>query len=82
LFQGVLLGIFGGILGILLGIGLLYSFQTFALNPDGTPVVPVLINPMFMLFSSFVAISASTLAALIPARRSSRLDPMEVIKNG
>ncbi len=82
LLQGFLLGIFGGVLGILLGLGLLYSFTTFALNPDGTPVVPILINNQFMILSAMVAITASTLAALIPARRSSKLNPIEVIKNG
>jgi lipoprotein-releasing system permease protein len=82
LLQGFMLGVFGGVLGILLGFGLLYSFTAFALNPDGTPVVPVLINFNFIGFSALVAITASTLAALIPARRSSKLNPIEVIKNG
>jgi lipoprotein-releasing system permease protein len=82
LLQGFMLGVFGGVLGILLGFGLLYSFTSFALNPDGTPVVPILINVNFIGFSALVAITASTLAALIPARRSSKLNPIEVIKNG
>ena len=81
-FQGLLLGIGGAILGILLGLGLAYAFTTFALNPDGTPVVPLYIDPAFIALSAGIAVLVSVLAALIPARRSSRLDPIEVIRNG
>lgn len=82
LFQGFLLGILGGVFGILFGLGLLWSFTKFALNADGTPVVPILINPSFILLSGFIAIAASTIASIIPARKSMKLSPMEVIKNG
>lgn len=82
LFQGLLLGVLGGFLGLLIGIGLLYAFQTFALNPDGTPVVPVIINWRFMTFSGLLAVFACTLAAIIPARKSKKLSPIEVIRNG
>ncbi|MDX9691197.1 MAG: FtsX-like permease family protein [Acholeplasmataceae bacterium] len=81
LFEGFILGIFGAIGGVLLGLGLLYSFQTFALNPDGTPVVPIFIEPNFIMFSALIALGASTLAALIPAIKSSKLTVIEVIRN-
>lgn len=81
LLQGMMLGIAGAILGILLGLGLAYVFTRFAVNPDGTPVVPLYINPAFIALSAGFAIIVSTLAALIPARRSSRLNPIDVIRN-
>ncbi len=82
LFEGLLLGIGGAIFGILIGIGLLYTFSTFALNADGTPVVPVTINPGFIALSGAIAIIASTIAALSPAIKSSKLSVIEVIRNG
>ncbi|MBC8060476.1 MAG: ABC transporter permease [Clostridiaceae bacterium] len=82
LFQGLLLGIVGGSLGIIFGLGLLTGFTKFALNPDGTPVVPLFIDYKFIAISCLIAILSATLAALVPARNSSRLQPMEVIKNG
>ncbi|MBE6069392.1 MAG: ABC transporter permease [Clostridium lundense] len=82
LFQGLILGAMGAILGIGIGIGLLLSFSKFALNPDGTPVAEIYINARFITISIAVAIISSTLAALIPARKSSKLSPIEVIKNG
>lgn len=82
LFQGFILGIIGGILGIIIGLGLLVVFTTFALNPDGTPVVPIYINYGFMGLSGLIAVVASTLAAIVPALKSRNLSPIEVIKNG
>jgi len=82
LSQGFMLGVLGGILGILLGIGLLFAFTTFALNPDGTPVVPILISPGFIGISGLIAVLASTGAAIIPALKSKKLSPIEVIRNG
>lgn len=82
LFQGFMLGILGGLLGIVFGIGLLYAFSTFALNPDGSPVVPIFINPMFIGFSGLIAVTASTAASIIPALNSKKLTPIEVIRNG
>lgn len=82
LFEGFLLGIAGAALGVLLGLGLTLAFTKFALNPDGTPVVALLIDPRFITVSAVIALVSATLASLIPARRSAKLDPMEVIRNG
>lgn len=81
IIEGLLLGLAGAVLGILLGLGLAFAFTRFALNPDGTPVVPLFINPLFIALSAGVAVVVSTLAALIPARNTSKLDPIEVIRN-
>lgn len=82
LFEGFILGVFGAILGILFGLGLSYMFTKFALNPDGTPVIPLTINAGFMVLSGGIALVASTLAALSPAIKSSKLSVIEVIRNG
>lgn len=82
LFEGAILGVFGAILGISLGFALLFMFTKFAVNADGTPVVDVYINYKFIAFSAIIAVVASTLAALVPALNSSKLSPIEVIKNG
>lgn len=81
-FQGLMLGVLGAILGILLGIGLLIMFNKFAINPDGTPVVPIYLSNGFIFLSGLFAILTSSTASLIPARLTSRLNPIEVIKNG
>ncbi len=82
LFQGLILGILGGLIGIALGLLLSFSFMIFATNPDGSPVVEIVINYNFIALSFVIAVAASTLAALIPAKKSSKLQPIEVIRNG
>lgn len=82
LFQGIILGIFGAILGVSFGIGLTTMFTKFALDSNGNPIVELYISYKFVAFSAILAIVASSMAALIPAKKSAKLDPIEVIKNG
>lgn len=82
LFQGFILGTIGSILGALVGIGLMYVFSAFVTNPDGSSLVPFYVDPTFVLLSVGISIIASTIAAFIPAKNSSKLNPIEVIQNG
>jgi lipoprotein-releasing system permease protein len=81
LFEGLILGIFGALAGIGLGLGLAYSFTVFAVRPDGTPVIALFIDPSFIALSGAIAVAACMLASLIPARRSSTLNPIDIIRN-
>ena len=80
-FQGLLIGVFAGIVGIAIGVGLLWAFTTFATS-GGESVIDFRFDIVFMLRSFVVAIIASGLAGLIPARRSLQLTPVEVIREG
>lgn len=82
LTQGLILGVMGAAAGILLGLGLSVAFTSFALNPDGTPLIPLNLNIGFIALSGGIAIAAAMAASLIPAIRSMKMDPIEVIKNG
>jgi lipoprotein-releasing system permease protein len=82
LFQGFLLGLIGAILGVALGLGLSVAFTIFAVNPDGTPIIGLTIDPGFIIISASIAIMASLLASFIPAARSAKLSVIEVIRNG
>lgn len=81
LFEGLVLGAAGSVIGVSLGVGLLLSFVTFATNPDGSPLIDLYLDLRFVLGSGAVAVLAAALAAVIPARKSARLSPMEVIRN-
>ena len=78
LSQGFLLGILGAIGGVLLGLLLTYLFSTFALTPEGEPVVPLLIDPTFIMISAFVAVISASIASILPARKSSKVSIIEV----
>ncbi len=82
LFQGLALGIVGAVVGIAFGILLIIMFSTFAVGTDGEPIIRISLSYGFVMMSAFIAIGASTIAAVVPARRSSKLSPVEVIRNG
>lgn len=82
LFQGLILGFYGAILGVLFGLGLILSFTTFARNPDGSALIPINFDVPFILFSGSIAILSALIASFIPAARSKKLSPIEVIRNG
>ncbi len=82
IYQGLLIGLVGSVAGITLGLGLLYAFNTFTADPDGTALIDLYIEYDFILRSWVVAVLASTLAGLIPARKSLRLNPIDVIREG
>lgn len=82
LLQGLLLGILGAALGAFIGIGLVRMFLWGTSLSTGTPLFPLVVdrNPILVIVA--IATASSTLAALLPARRSSKLNPVDVIRNG
>ncbi|RKD33496.1 ABC transporter permease [Thermohalobacter berrensis] len=82
LIQGFLLGFVGSIIGS--GFGMLLSklFVTFVRQDNGEPLFPIDIDLKQILVVILISTLASTFAAIVPARRSARLNPIEVIRNG
>ena len=82
LIQGFLLGLIGALAGVGLGLGLSAVFSTFVRNADGTPLVPFYFDPVFVSLSFLIAVAAATVSSMIPAGKSAKLNPIEVIRNG
>ncbi len=82
LSQGLIFGVLGSLLGIGLGLGLLKSFSTFALDELGNPVININYNVQFIFISFGIGVVSAIIASLIPAYKSKKLTAMEVIKNG
>lgn len=85
MFEGLLVGTVGTVLGMLIGLTVCYlqiHYQLFPLDPN-VYIIPAI--PVDIRWRDFVAIGSaslvlSTLAALYPARRASRLLPVEAIR--
>jgi len=82
LIQGALIGLAGSGVGCALGAGLSMLFRLALQNPDGTPFFPFALTPALFASSAAIAVAAGVVAAILPARRASRLDPAEAIRYG
>ena len=74
LVEAVVLSLFGGLIGIALGLGLAWLTTGFLR-------VPLLVDPMIVLiafgFSAFVGV----VFGYFPARRAARLDPIDALRH-
>ncbi|MGE5422765.1 MAG: ABC transporter permease [Ignavibacteriales bacterium] len=77
MFQGMALGTMGTILGFGWGLIMSKAFIFFA-NQDYT----LLLKPVTSTIIMTATIAAATLSAYIPARQVSKINPIEVIRNG
>jgi lipoprotein-releasing system permease protein len=76
LWQAAILGVAGSLGGIVASFGLLALFK---LAP--TPF-SISMQPGFVATSAAIGVCVALLSSIIPTRRTSRLDPIEVIQNG
>ncbi|MFB0519151.1 MAG: ABC transporter permease [Acidobacteriota bacterium] len=67
----------GGIVGILLGIGIIYLGQTIP-KPSSFFPLPEL-SPLVLLWATGVMIAIALFSGSLPARRAARLDPVETL---
>jgi lipoprotein-releasing system permease protein len=81
LIQGGIVGLVGSAGGVLLGSGLAAFFEAFARNTDGTPTFPIAIELPLIATAVLFAIGTGIVAALWPARRAARLDPVAAIRS-
>jgi len=85
MFEGILIGIIGTFLGVLLGYFICYlqiEYNIYPLNPAQYKVDSL---PLELLLSDFFFVSGASLlltfiAALYPAKRAAKVNPLEAIK--
>lgn len=81
LIQGGVLGVVGSIVGSGLGAVFAKLFESLAVDPSGQPRFPVILDLELFVGASALATGIGLLSAVIPARRASRLDPAQAIRN-
>jgi lipoprotein-releasing system permease protein len=80
LLQGGLLALAGSVAGSALGAGVLALWQRSARSADGTPLFALVLEPSLFTLALALATVTGLLAALAPARRAARLDPVVAIR--
>jgi lipoprotein-releasing system permease protein len=80
LLQGGIVGLLGSFLGSALASLFLALWRTLAVNPDGTPMFMIEVEPGLVLIAAAGATLVGVLAALMPARKAASLDPVVAIR--
>ena len=80
LLQGGLLGLGGAAMGSAVGTVALHAWLSYAITPEGTPLFQVTVEPTLYLMSLSIATATGLVAALAPALRAARLDPVVAIR--
>jgi lipoprotein-releasing system permease protein len=81
LIQGGFMGLAGSVLGSLLALGFLMMWRSVARNADGTPMFIIEMEPALFAAAAVAAMLVGLVAAVVPARRAARLDPVVAIRS-
>jgi len=80
LLQGGLVGLAGSVLGAALAWTLLEVFSHIFKSPDGSQLFTAQLDPALVGLAALVACGVGLMAAVIPARRAARMDPVQAIR--
>ena len=80
LYQAGMLGVLGTALGIGISLGLIGAFTSIARQGD-TGLFPIEPRLSFVLLSAGIGIAVALISAIIPYRKTARLDPIQVIQS-
>ncbi|MCE9508288.1 MAG: ABC transporter permease [Alphaproteobacteria bacterium] len=85
LIQGILLGLVGTLIGLPLGSAIMSGMMQIRFKPPGaTEIIQMPIDWGWLQFAiaSAFAMTASILAALLPARKAAHVQPVDILRGG
>ncbi len=80
LLEGAVLGLAGSVSGSLLGAAAILLWRVYARFPDGTPYLLIEFDWRLFVASAVLATLTGLVAAVAPAMRGARLDPVVAIR--
>ena len=80
LLQGALLGALGSVFGSGAGAGALMLWHAYARQADGSEFFPLLLDQQLFIVATLIATLSGLVAAIAPAVRAAKLDPVVAIR--
>ncbi len=80
LIQGGLLGFVGALAGSLVGVAGLVYWHSIVKQADGSELFPLVFERSLFVVTAILATLTGLLAAMFPALRAAKLDPVEAIR--
>jgi lipoprotein-releasing system permease protein len=77
------IGIFGGILGLICGLGLSFIIDQIPFNTASLPTIktyPINYQPIFYIIGMLFSLLTTYFAGFFPARKASTIDPVIIIR--
>ncbi len=85
LIEGFCLGVFGAIVGVVLGGGIIFVLNTieipFQFGRGGSFVLAPTVHPLEVTLVSALVVAISILASLQPAFQASRMEPIDALRH-
>jgi lipoprotein-releasing system permease protein len=83
IFIALSIGVFGGILGLLVGFGMSNIIDNIPFNTESLPTIktyPINYNPSFYIIGGIFSIVTTYFAGYFPSRKASKIDPVIIIR--
>lgn len=83
IYEALLIGIVGGSLGLLLGLGVSYLISISPFETQAIPTVktfPVNFDGLYYVIGAIFALITTFFAGFLPARKASKIDPVEILR--
>jgi lipoprotein-releasing system permease protein len=80
LLQGALLAFMGSLIGSACGAGASIYWHAVARQPNGVELFPLILQRELFVYTAILATLTGLAAAVAPALRAARLDPVEAIR--
>lgn len=82
-YIALVIGIFGGLFGLLLGLGFCGLIDQVPFDTEALPSIktyPMSYSPTYYIIAAVFSVLTTYFAGFFPARKASRIDPVEIIR--